>query len=179
MIRRAPRALPLVCVMMAVIGTGWICAAGDTWAGDALKKPEGRVILTVSGKITRTNAGDSAEFDMEMLVALGQKTLVTSTPWTDGTQEFGGILMRDVLAAVGAEGHMVEAVALNDYAMGIEISDFQQYPVLLANTLNGEKLRIRDKGPLWIIYPRDDYIELRSQSIDNKMVWQLRRLIVK
>ena len=45
--------------------------------------------------------------------------------------------------------------------------------------MNGDRLRVRDKGPLWIVYPRDDYAELRSKDVDYKMVWQLRELIVE
>lgn len=163
----------LLAVLIFVLPVGAVQSAED------MRKPAGRVILTVSGSISAANAGDSADFDLEMIHALGQRKLITSTPWTDGTQEFGGVLVRDLLKAVGATGTVVEAVALNDYAMEIDISDFENYPVILATTMNGEKLRVRDKGPLWIIYPRDDFEELREQRIDNKMVWQLRRLIIK
>lgn len=144
-----------------------------------LAEPTGDIILTITGNISNTNAEGAANFDLDMLHALGLKTVRTLTSWTDGTQEFDGVLMRDVLAAVGAEGDAVEAVALNDYSFKIDTEDFEQYPVLLATTLNGQRLRVRDKGPLWIIYPRDDFIELQSQATDLKMVWQLRRLIVK
>lgn len=167
-------AAPLL-VLVAIL----LSPVGGVSATEKMKAPSGRVILTVTGKIGVTNAENAADFDLEMIHALGLRKLITSTPWTDGTQEFSGVLMRDILEAVGAAGKTVEAVALNEYAMEIDISDFENYPVMLATTLNGEKLRIRDKGPLWIIYPRDDFDELRSQKIDNKMVWQLRRLIVK
>ncbi|MDH3537347.1 MAG: hypothetical protein OER87_16515, partial [Gammaproteobacteria bacterium] len=42
---------------------------------DSLQAPTGKVILTVSGKIANTNAGDRAEFDREMLEALGDSEL--------------------------------------------------------------------------------------------------------
>ena len=144
-----------------------------------LAKPQGPVVLTVSGKVSNTNTGQAADFDMEMLEGLGRTTLRTSTPWTDGTQVFGGVLARDVLAAAGASGDTVRAVALNDYSYAIEVSDFLDFPVLIATDMNGDRLRVRDKGPLWIVYPRDDYAELRSKDVDYKMVWQLRELVVE
>lgn len=147
--------------------------------GARLAKPQGPVVLTVSGRIGNANAGQAADFDMEMLEALGRKTLRTSTPWTDGTQVFRGVLVSDVLAAAGATGDTVRAIALNDYSYTIEVSDFLDFPVLIATDMNGERLRIRDKGPLWIVYPRDDYAELRSKDIDYRMVWQLRELVVE
>jgi hypothetical protein len=36
-----------------------------------LAKPEGKVVLTISGLIGNTNNGDKAEFDMPMIEALG------------------------------------------------------------------------------------------------------------
>ena len=158
---------------------GSAVTAQDVLGQDPLAKPTGKVILTVSGNIKNTNDEGEAHFDLEMLHTLGVGTLRTSTSWTDGTQEFGGILMRDLLAAVGAQGDRVEAIALNDYSYGISTEDFDRYSVLLATTLNGQRLRVRDKGPLWIVYPRDEHKELRTEATDRKMVWQLRRLIVK
>ena len=148
-------------------------------AGETLPAPTGKVVLSVTGNITRTNADGAANFDMAMLEKLGRRTVATSTPWTDGTQEFSGPLIRDVLAAAGARGDTVEAVALNDYSYTISIADFLEYPVIAAGMMNGERMPVRNKGPLWIIYPRDDFEELRTSEIEYRMVWQLRELAVK
>lgn len=153
-----------------------LSAAG---AGETLPQPTGRVILTITGDISRTNNGDKAEFDLEMLHALGTRALSVTTSWTDGTQEFSGVLMRDLMAAVGAKGTMVEAEALNDYTYAIEIKDFSLYPVILATKLNGNILKIRDKGPLWIVYPLDTFTIEQKDKIERRMVWQLRQLTVR
>lgn len=162
----------------------WVIAAilfflPDAASGENLQQPEGRVILTVSGNITKTNSGDKAEFDLDMLHALETQTLSVTTSWTDGTQEFSGVAMRDLMEAVGAKGKTVEAVALNDYTYDIEIEDFSLYPVMLATKLNGKILKVRDKGPLWIVYPLDRFTEAEKTTIERRMVWQLRQLIVK
>jgi len=151
----------------------------DALGSQQLSQPTGKIILTVSGNIEFTNDEGKAHFDLEMLHALGIRTVRTSTSWTDGTQAFEGVLMRDLLATVGAQGERVEAIALNDYSYGIHMEDFERYSVLLATTLNGQRLRVRDKGPLWIVYPRDEHKELRTETTDRKMVWQLRQLVVK
>lgn len=162
----------------------WIVAAAlaflpQATAGEGLTQPEGPVILTFSGNITKTNKGDEAEFDLDMLHALGTQTMSVTTSWTDGTQEFSGVAMRDLMEAVGAKGKTVEAVALNDYTYTIEIEDFSLYPVILATKLNGKILKVRDKGPLWIVYPLDRFTETEKTTIERRMVWQLRQLIVK
>lgn len=144
-----------------------------------MKPPQGKVILTVSGNIENTNRPGAADFDLEMLEALGTETLSTTTSWTDGIQEFSGVLLRKVMATVGARGKTVEAIALNDYTYDIEIEDFSKFPVILATKRNGRILKVRDKGPLWIIYPLDDFTEQDQDQIELRMVWQLRQLIVK
>jgi hypothetical protein len=51
--------------------------------------------------------------------------------------------------------------------------------VLVADSLEGEPMAIRDKGPLWIIYPLSAHSELRSADTEAKMVWQLFRLTLE
>lgn len=148
-------------------------------AGAQLLPPEGRVILTVGGEIGMTNADDEARLDAAMLEALPRERLTTHTSVTDGPQRFEGFLARDLLEALQAEGETVTALALNDYLAEIPITDFERYDVLLADTMNGERLTRRDKGPLWIVYPRDDHAELQDIRYDYRWVWQLHRLEVE
>ncbi|MGE0095449.1 MAG: molybdopterin-dependent oxidoreductase [Alphaproteobacteria bacterium] len=148
-------------------------------AADALPRPTGAVLLTVSGSIANTNAGKDARFDRAMLEKLGVRTLRTSTTWTTGVKTFEGVLARDVMAAVGAKGTEIRAIALNDYAVTIPMEDFERYDVLLAFRMDGQDLTARDKGPLWIVYPRDAHRELNDSKFDARWAWQLKRLDVK
>ncbi len=157
----------------------WLGLQPSAEARDDLAVPTQEVILEISGKITRGNHSDGARFDRAMLDALGTTTLQTTTPWTDGVQEFKGVPVRDVLDLVGAEGEVVRAVAHNDYVIDIPIADFTKYPVLLALEMNGVQLELRDKGPIWIIYPIDHFSSLRDRLTERKMVWQLKELQVR
>jgi hypothetical protein len=121
----------------------------------------------------------STAFDRAALEAMSIETVETTTAWTDGPQVFEGPLARDVLAAAGVEGETVRAVALNDYAVDIPRSDFQRYDVIIALRHNGKAMSVRDKGPLWIVYPRDDHPELQSSAQNDKWIWQLHRLDVR
>lgn len=146
---------------------------------DALPRPTGAVVLTVSGGIANTNAGADARFDRAMLEKLGVRALRTSTTWTTGIKTFEGVLARDVMKTVGAQGAEVRAVALNDYAVSIPMADFERYDVLLAFRMDGQDLTARDKGPLWVVYPRDAHRELNDSKFDARWAWQLKRLEVK
>ena len=140
---------------------------------------EGSPILEISGNIEGGNGAGPAIFDIAALEKVGTRELQTSTPWTDGRPVFEGVLMSDLLSAVGARGQHIVAAAINDYRVEIPISDFERYPVILAFKMNGERLKVRDKGPLWIIYPQDDFPELRTKLIQSRWVWQVAELHVR
>ena len=146
---------------------------------DGFPSPEGDIVLTITGQITRANNGDSAVFDEAMLAALPSASLETTTVVTDGVRQFDGFLMRDLLALVGAEGETLAATALNDYIIDIPMEDFERFDVLVATHMDGERLLPSDKGPLWIVYPRDDHTELQDMRYDYRWVWQLVRLKVE
>jgi len=142
-------------------------------AEEALPTPQGSVVLTVSGNITHTNDGDKAVFDMQMLHELPHKHLQTDTSVTDGEQQFEGVLMRDVLRRVGATGSAVLLTALNDYTVQVPVQDFDAFDAVLAWAMNDELLQAKDKGPLWLVYPRSQHQELRDIRYDYRWVWQL------
>lgn len=160
------------------------CLAGVWWAAGvgnalALEQPVGPVILSISGKVTSPNIAQTAAFTMAMLEALPQKTFTTKTPWYPAPVEFTGPLLRDVLAAAGARGDKLVALALNDYKTEIPITDAMVHGMILARLMNGKPMAIRDRGPLFIVYPFDTKPELQAERYYNRSAWQLSRLIVQ
>lgn len=158
------------------------CAVGGSIAApgeETLAPPHDEVILTVTGAIANTTAPGRADFDRANLEQLGLTKLVTWTPWTEGEIEFEGVLARRLMAAVGAKGTEVHATALNQYEEAIPLADFQSYDVLFALRMNGRPMRVRDKGPIWIIYPWADHPELDDFLTREKSVWQLTTLDVR
>lgn len=141
-------------------------------------EPSGRVILTVSGSIDPQRAEGEIRLDRAMLESLGITSFTTTTPWTEGEVEVAGVLAHDLMRSVGARGKTVTAVALNDYKAEIPLSDFEQFGVLLALEINGKTLSVREKGPIWIIYPAGAS-DHDSSEIRSKMVWQLKELRVE
>ena len=148
-------------------------------SAEPLARPSGTVILIVTGSISQSNAPGRAEFDRKMLETLGIERITTSTNWMDGKVVFEGVLVRKVLEAVGATGKTITATGLDGYAIDIPVDDFNRYEVLLALSMNGRALARSDKGPIWIVYPRDDYPELRDPTINARWVWQLKSIDVK
>jgi hypothetical protein len=119
------------------------------------------------------------------LQAIGETTLVTGTPWTDGQQTFVGVTGRKLLAALKARGVTgaatgVAAIANNDYQVVIPMAAFDQDDTLIAFSRDGAPLPIRDKGPLWIVFPFDqDAAKYRSTTYKAYAIWGLVRLELK
>jgi hypothetical protein len=144
----------------------------------SLETPKDRPVLTISGQIGVKNAGELAQFDMAMLSALPQHSFTTRTPWFDEPVSFTGPLLADVLDAVKARGKSVEAIAINDYKINIPVSDTRQYKVVVARLLNGKPMRVREKGPLFVVYPFDSSLDLRKSVYYERSIWQLKALNV-
>ena len=140
-----------------------------------LKAPTGAVILSVSGAIEQTNQEGVAEFDRDMLTELDWTTIESYTTWTEGPKKFTGVPLATLLDAVGANGTELVATALNDYSVKIPVADAEEHDVLLALEMDGEQMRIRDKGPIWVIYPQSE-AEAAEPEFDEKMIWQLKSL---
>lgn len=161
-----------------LIGALMGAAAACAMPALALDAPKERPILTVSGKIGVKNAGDVARFDMKMLEALPQQTFTTSTPWYDKPVKFTGPLLADVLAAVKANGQTISAVAINDYKISIPVGDLQYKPIV-ARLLDDKPMAVREKGPLFVVYPFDSRAELRSSTYYERSIWQLKALDIQ
>ncbi len=144
----------------------------------ALEAPAGTVVLTLTGRIRKPNKGDHANFDMAMLAAMPQSSFTTRTPWYAQPRKFTGPLLRDVISAAGGHGTLLRARALNDYRVDIPFDDAQRYDIILARLLDDKPMAVRDKGPLFAIYPFDARPELRSAVYFSRSAWQLRTIEV-
>ena len=142
-----------------------------------LAAPTGPVVLTVSGAIGVRNSGDTAVFDIAALEALPKTEIRTSTPWT-GVSTFEGVSLADLLAAVGATGATIKATALNDYTVEIPAAD-ATLGAIIAYRVDGKQLSVRDKGPLWIVYPFDENPALKTETNFARCIWQLQALKIE
>lgn len=148
-------------------------------AADAgtLPAPEGAPMLSVTGMVSETNANGAAVFDRAMLEALDWREIETHTSFTEGPQTFAGPTLASLLDHLGAEGEMLVLTALNDYQIRFPVAYAAQHDVLLALDHNGTPMSVRDKGPIWVVFPLDA-AGARDKRFDGEMIWQLSRLHV-
>ncbi|SEN53429.1 hypothetical protein SAMN04488003_12026 [Loktanella fryxellensis] len=165
-------------MMSRILLAVFLCLPSIPATAADLPSPTGPVVLTVTGQIAHTNADGTAQFDQAMLDALPQRTTTAVTPWLEGSHSFSGPLGSALLDAVGADGARLRVVALNDYAADVPAQDLRDFDVIFATAIDGQALTVRDKGPLFLIYPFDERPELFNEVYFGRSVWQIVRIDV-
>lgn len=103
--------------------------------------------------LTITHQGQTVSATYQELLARSDLTIVTETPWTQGNTEFKGISAQALLAWMGVKQADLKVIALNKYWAEIPYSDIEKYNPVFAIQNNGKPMQIRDRGPIWSIYP--------------------------
>ncbi|MBB5517053.1 hypothetical protein FHS89_003097 [Rubricella aquisinus] len=160
----------ITAVIAALVGFSTLAQA------NTMEAPSGAPILTITGDIGTTNMDDSLVLDREMLAAIDATTLQTSTIWTEGVQQFEGVSLHALVAFLNVESGTIRATAINDYTVEIPVTDAVEGGPIIAYLMDGQTMSIRDKGPLWVIYPYDSSSDYRSEVTYARSIWQLDRL---
>ena len=130
--------------------------------------------------LTVTYSETSATYTLDELLAMPQITILTKNDYVEDLTTFQGPRLRSVLNNMDIDHTAtLKMVALNDYASKVPASDAFTYGVILAVLRDGEVMSVRDKGPIWVIYPMDDNPELQREIFNSRLVWQLKSISVE
>jgi len=141
--------------------------------------PNGDTLLVMTGEIANANVGNELHLGRYFIKNLPQVEIKTHTPWQDGLQTFKGPLLRDVLELAGLKSGEIDAIASNNYQITFPIQDAYDHDVILAIELNGKAMSLRNKGPLWVIYPWDENPDLQLEEYYSRSIWQLIKITAK
>ena len=156
-------------------------AAPTLEPGDAVPAPVEDVVLTISGDISTTNVGDTLQLDLPTLERLGLVEYSVDDQQAEGrVAMFRGPLMSTLLKVAGAGdgATTLRSRALNDYEVDIPISDVERYPVLLATSVDGERMPVDSYGPIRVIYPYESF-DIDPVVHDPLWIWQLASIDVR
>lgn len=134
-----------------------------------------RPVLTVEGAQNKP-----VQLTLEQLQAMPTVEVSTETIWTDKRHTFSAVSFKTLLEQVKADyqGHKVTMVALNDYSIEVEIDTLIKHNAFIAFAMDGKMMRIRDKGPLWVLYPFSDQPEINTPPFQAHSIWQLKTIVV-
>lgn len=166
MLRFLPFRQCIGAAIFAVMGT---LAAADT-------APAGTILLSISGISPNDGHAITAEYDLAALQALPKTSFTTTTTWTSGPQQFDGVSLKVLLDTLGVTKGVVVATAINQYQTEIPVSDAVAGGPIIAYALNGAPMSVRDKGPLWIVYPYDLHAQYQTEVVYSRSIWQLDRI---
>ena len=113
---------------------------------------------------------------------LPQHGFETTTQWTEGQLAFSGPALKDVLGLVDAgtdpreEIHMIAA---NQYEVLLDPSLLEDDVPIVATRIDGKTYGIRDKGPLWVVFPYDLDTGYQREGIYSASIWQLIEISVR
>ena len=131
-------------------------AAAPAFAGE-LAQPSGPVVLTIAGKIGKTNRPAFDAFE----------ETIAYKDWPKPFR-FQGPRLKDLLAAVGATGSTISLLALDGYAVDVEVSELDRDDWILAIARDGAPLALGQRGPAWAVYARGDG---QPPSHDDEARW--------
>ena len=174
-----------------VLGTVTAVVAVSLIAGEFFSSPAKLNVISTSTKTIRAdqnsikkdtllsiqaleNSGcaSTKQFNSAQLLALPQQQFVTKHSWSEEAETFSGPLLEDVLNTTCNNTQKIKLTALNDYAIDMDFSEVKKYQPIIALSVNGKRLSIREKGPLWVMLALDEH-KIKDRSLDGLMIWQL------
>jgi hypothetical protein len=158
-----------------------VVSPGSLSPGSPIPPPTEPVVLTVRGRLGLAHAAAGVTLDMPTLERIGLIRFTTPTAWTDGLVTFEGILLSRLLEVLTVPGDVtaLTMTALNDYQVAIPVADVRTWPVIIALKRDGHYMSVRNKGPLWVVYPRHAFPELAQAKHNSKWIWQLKEIVIR
>lgn len=145
--------------------------------GDPVPAPTGKVVLTVSGKVT---GGADVPLDLATIERMGLVEYSADDKQAEGhVVTFRGVLLRTLLDVVGAHGATtLHTLAVNDYGVDIPASDARDYPAMVATSVDGQRMTVERYGPTRVVYPTEGF-DLDPVTYDPRWIWQLKSIEVE
>ncbi|GLQ32964.1 hypothetical protein [Litoribrevibacter albus] len=127
-------------------------------------------------ELTVNYENESHVLSQAQLKDLTHDTLTTITPWTDKPQVFSGISIASLMKHFDIHATKAYAKALNDYEVEINLNQALAAGAFIVSHVNGEPMKVRNKGPFWIIFPWSDHPHLIERKYQDWSIWQLTEL---
>jgi len=153
-------------------------AAPSLRPGQPVPTPATTPVLTLTGKIGVTNAGEALHLDVATIDAVGLRQVSLYEPWVKKTTSFQGVWLADLLKVAGVppSAAVVHLTALDDYKVDLTMADVAAGGIFLATkTGDGRPIPISDGGPTRIVFVGD----VPSGRSADQWIWSLQTLDVQ
>ncbi len=178
----ARRALAILAIGMAALALveclPHSLRAEGAGAGCQIPAASGQEGLLEIVRLTETDDGAPQRIvlDRAAFEALPQDGFETTTIWTSGVQRFRGVRLAQLMECLEVRQGTLTLTAQNAYLIDIPVAELRADGALIAIERNGAPMSLRDKGPLWLVYPYDADPAYRSETVYARSIWQLDRI---
>jgi hypothetical protein len=132
-----------------------VLRAPDLAPGTVPAAPQGKPLVTLTGKITATNADGALRLDQAALDRFGLLGMDVDDPWAKKRVALQGFRLRDLVeeAKPAAGATTLHVTALDDYQVDLNLADVRADDIFLA-TRNGQgaSLPVEDGGPTRVVF---------------------------
>jgi hypothetical protein len=132
-----------------------VVRAPDLRPGTIPDAPQGKPLVTVTGRITTTNVDGALRLDEAELARMGLLEMSVDDPWVKRRLALQGVWLRDLveLARPDAGATTLHIRALDDYQVDLDLSDVRTDAILLATrNAQGAALAVEDGGPSRVVF---------------------------
>jgi hypothetical protein len=140
--------------------------------------PQGKPLLTITGRIGVTNADHTLRLDQAELDRLGLLALSVNDPWAKQRIALQGVWLRDLVdvARPDAGATSLHLVALDDYQVDLNLADVRDQSIFLATrTGDGTVLPIEEGGPTRIVFADG----LADRFSPDMWIWNIETIEVR
>lgn len=115
----------------------------------------------------------------DITTKLSSTSFTTELPWYTDKNKFTGFKVSELLQYLKInDAFAVSFIALNDYAASAQIADIIKYEPIVAYEMNDQRMKIRNKGPYWLIFNLDKNPEIDNAAFHSQMVWQIDEIMI-
>jgi hypothetical protein len=140
--------------------------------------PQGRALLTITGRIAATNGDGTLRLDQTQLDRLGLLAMNVNDPWAKQRIGLQGVWLRDLvgLARPDEGATSLHMTALDDYQIDLSLADVRSQSIFLATrTGDGAALPVDEGGPTRVVFSDD----LASRFSPDLWIWNIETIEVR
>lgn len=121
--------------------------------------------------VTLTNGSDKLELTEDEFTAMNTKQKVTD-PNLKATHDYEGVKLSDLMEKANADDcKTIKVIAKDKMTVEIKAEDATKYPIMIANVQDGNKVPSGEGGPVKLIYPYDQYPEIKDLYKPDTWCW--------
>ena len=155
-----------------------VVRAPDPDPGAVPAAPQGKALLTITGRIGATNGDRVLRLDQTGLDRFGLLEMSVNDPWAKQRIVLQGTWLRDLvdMARPDTGATSLHLVALDDYQVDLTLADVRNQSIFLATrTGDGTALPVEDGGPTRIVFA-DGLAERYSPDM---WIWNIETIEVR